>query len=165
MIPARGGAAGGLALPLVLALLACAGKPPEAPRPAPVPAPRVVVSTAAGARHAVAVEVARTDAEHERGLMFRAELAEEAGMLFVFEQAAPRTFWMKNTLIPLDMLFIDDAGVVVGMVRDAEPRTLTPRSPGPLVEARFVLEVRGGWAARHGVEPGARVELENVPRF
>jgi uncharacterized membrane protein (UPF0127 family) len=169
MIPARGAALRGLALPralpVVLALLACAGRPPEAPRPAPIPAPRVVVSTAAGARHAVTVELARSDAEHERGLMFRAELAEEAGMLFVFDQAAPRAFWMKNTLLPLDMLFIDDAGVVAGIVRDAEPRTLTPRSPGPQVEARFVLEVRGGWAARHGVEPGARVELENVPRF
>ena len=150
------------ALPLALALLACAGKAPEAPR---APTPRVVVEAADGAHHPVAVELARTDAEHERGLMFRRELAEDAGMLFVFPDSAPRTFWMKNTLIPLDMLFIDEAGVVAGVVRDAEPLTLTPRSPGPEISARWVLEVRGGWAARHGVAPGARVRFEDVPRW
>ncbi len=149
-------------LPLALALLACAGKAPETPRP---PAPRVVVETAAGGRHAVTVELARTDAEHERGLMYRRELAEDAGMLFVFAEEAPRSFWMRNTLIPLDMLFIDEAGVVAGLVRQAEPLTLTPRGPGPEVRARFVLEVAGGWAERHGVEAGARVRLENVPRY
>ena len=148
-------------LPLALAL-ACAGRPAEAPRPPP---PRVVVETAAGGRHAVTVELARTEAEQDRGLMYRRELAEDAGMLFIFAEAAPRTFWMKNTLIPLDMLFIDDAGVVAGLVRQAQPLTLTPRGPGPGIRARFVLEVAGGWAARHGVEAGARVRLENVPRY
>jgi uncharacterized membrane protein (UPF0127 family) len=146
---------------LALSLLCCAPKAPEAARPPP---PRVVVETAGG-RHAVTVELARTDAEHERGLMFRKELAEDAGMLFVFPDSAPRAFWMRNTLIPLDMLFIDEAGVVAGIVRDAEPLTLTPRSPGPEILVRYVLEVRGGWAARHGVAPGARVRLEDVPRW
>jgi len=149
------------ALALAVSLLACAGQPAEAARP---PAPTVVVETPQG-RHVVTVELARTDAEHERGLMYRKELAEDAGMLFVFPDSAPRTFWMRNTLIPLDLLFIDEAGVVAGIVRDAEPLTLTPRSPGPGVSARYVLEVRGGWAARHGVTPGARVRLEDVPRF
>jgi uncharacterized membrane protein (UPF0127 family) len=149
------------ALP-ALAMLACAGKPPEAPHPPP---PRVVIETADGGRHTVTVEVARTDAEHERGLMYRQDLAEDAGMLFVFPESAPRAFWMKNTLVPLDMLFIDEAGVVAGLVRDAEPLTLTPRGPGPGISARYVLEVRGGWAARHGVGPGARVRMEDVPRW
>lgn len=150
-----------LLLPLAALLLGCAGRPAEPPLPPPA---RVVVETAAGPQ-AVTVELARTDAEHERGLMYRRELAEDAGMLFVFPSAEPRTFWMRNTLIPLDMLFIDDAGVVVGIVRDAEPLTLTPRGPGPEVAARFVLEVRGGWAARHGAATGDRVRLENVPRY
>jgi uncharacterized membrane protein (UPF0127 family) len=150
------------ALPLALALLACAGKPPE---PARAPTPRVIVETAAGGHHAVRVELARTDEEHERGLMHRQALDEDAGMLFVFPDAAPRSFWMKNTLIPLDLLFIDEAGVVAGIVRDAEPLTLTPRTPGPDVAARWVLEVKGGWAARHGVAPGARVRFEDVPRW
>lgn len=173
MSAARRAAAAALpSLALALALAAspaCAGKPPEpapaAPALAPAAVPRVVVETANGGRHAVTVELALTPAEQERGLMFRRELAEDAGMLFVFPEAAPRAFWMKNTLIPLDLLFIDDGGVVAGIVRDAEPMTLSPRSPGPDVLARFVLEVRGGWAARHGVQNGARVRLENVPRW
>jgi uncharacterized membrane protein (UPF0127 family) len=82
-------------------------------------------------------------------------------MLFLFEASEVRAFWMKNTLIPLDMIFIDDGGRVAGIVREAEPLTLTPRTPG--VPARFVLEVRGGWAARHGVAPGDRVRFEGVP--
>ncbi len=159
-----------LALALALAALpACASKPAEPPAAAPArpPAavPRVVVETAAGGRHAVTVELALTPAEQERGLMHRRDLAEDAGMLFVFAEAGPRAFWMKNTPIPLDMLFIDDGGVVAGIVRDAEPLTLTPRTPGPDVPARFVLEVRGGWAARYGVANGDRVRLENVPRW
>jgi uncharacterized membrane protein (UPF0127 family) len=147
----------------LLALLgpACAAKAP--PEPPARPAARVVVETRAGARHEVEVEVARSDAEHERGLMFRRELAEEAGMLFVFRETARRAFWMKNTLIPLDLIFVDEAGVVAAILRDAEPLTLTPRDPG--VACRLVLEVRGGWAARHGVEPGARLRLVNVPLF
>jgi hypothetical protein len=161
MTSARSGRALAAAPAALLALLvgACPATPPA--EPAGPPAARVVLETAGGARHAVAVEVARTDAEHQRGLMFRRELAEDAGMIFVFRESARRAFWMKNTLIPLDMLCIDDAGVVAGIVREAEPLTLTPRDSG--AECRLVLEVRGGWAARHGVEPGARVRLENVP--
>ena len=86
-------------------------------------------------------------------------------MLFLFSERTDHVFWMKNTLIPLDMLFIDEAGVVAGVVADAAPLTLTPRTPGPDVLARYVLEVRGGWAARHGVAPGARVLLDGVPRW
>jgi uncharacterized membrane protein (UPF0127 family) len=148
---------------LLLLLAAAAGgcASPSRPEPAPRPAPRVVVETPEGARHAVAVELARTDEERERGLMFRRELAEDAGMLFLFAESDRHAFWMKNTLIPLDMLFIDEGGRVAAIVAGAEPLTLTPRDPG--VENRYVLEVRGGWAARHGVRPGARVRFENVP--
>jgi uncharacterized protein len=152
--------------PAWLALLlagacACASRP--APEPAAVPAPRVIVETAGGARLPVLVELARNDEERTRGLMNRRELGPEAGMLFLFAETEPRAFWMKNTLIPLDMLFIDDGGRVVGLVERAEPLTTTPRDPG--VPSRYVLEVNGGWAARHGVRPGDRVRFENVPRF
>jgi uncharacterized membrane protein (UPF0127 family) len=149
--------------PARLALLlagACASRPEPA---APVPAPRVIVETAAGARLPVAVELASNDEERTRGLMNRRELAPEAGMLFIFPESEPRAFWMKNTLIPLDMLFIDDGGRVVGLIERAEPLTTSPRDPG--VPSRYVLEVNGGWAARHGVRPGDRVRFENVPRF
>jgi uncharacterized membrane protein (UPF0127 family) len=128
-----------------------------------VPAPRVVVETAAGGRHAVAVEIARTDAQRARGLMDRASLADDAGMLFLFEETADHSFWMKNTLISLDMIFIDEEGRVVGVVERAVPRTLTPRSVG--APSRYVLEVVGGWARARGVGPGDRVRFENVPRF
>jgi uncharacterized membrane protein (UPF0127 family) len=128
-----------------------------------VPAPRVVVETAAGGRHAVAVEIARTDAQRARGLMDRASLADDAGMLFLFEETADHSFWMKNTLISLDMIFIDEEGRVVGIVERAEPRTLAPRSVGE--PSRYVLEVVGGWARARGVRAGDRVRFENVPRF
>jgi uncharacterized protein len=146
----------------LLLAAACA----RGPAPAPVaasPTPRVIVVTAAGARLPVTVELARSDEERTRGLMYRRELAPEAGMLFFFPENEERAFWMKNTLIPLDMLFIDDGGRLVGLVERAEPLTTSPRDPG--VPSRYVLEVNGGWAARHGVRPGDRVEFENVPRF
>ena len=91
--------------------------------------------------------------------MHRTSLADDAGMLFVFPETDEHSFWMKNTLIPLDMIFIDEDRVVVGVVAGAEPLTLEPRSAGV---SRFVLEVNGGWAARHGVAVGDRVTFENV---
>jgi uncharacterized membrane protein (UPF0127 family) len=151
-------------LPALL-LAACAARPTADPTPAPAtaPAPRVIVETAGGARLPVTVELARTDEERARGLMHRRELAPEAGMLFLFSENEPRAFWMKNTLLPLDMLFIDDGGRVVGIIERAEPLTLSPRDPG--VPSRYVLEVNGGWAERHGVRPGDRVRFENVTRL
>jgi uncharacterized membrane protein (UPF0127 family) len=148
--------------------LACAPRPATEPvaaarSPRDAPAPRVVVVTAAGARLPVTVELARSDEEQARGLMYRRELAPEAGMLFLFSETRPRSFWMKNTLLPLDMLFIDDGGRVAGLIERAEPLTTSPQDPG--VPSRYVLEVNGGWAARHGVRPGDRVEFEDVPRF
>lgn len=152
--------------PALLLALACAVRPLAEPAPPPAPAaapPRVVIETAAGSSLTVAVELARTDEERSRGMMHRRELAPEAGMLFIFSENEPRAFWMKNTLLPLDMLFIDDGGRVVGLIERAEPLTTSPRDPG--VPSRYVLEVNGGWAARHGVRPGDRVRFENVPRF
>ncbi len=143
-----------------LALAACASqKSPEGPAR---PGPRVVVETAGGPR-AVSVEVVRTDADRARGLMYRPRLDPDAGMLFVFDASEDHSFWMRNTLIPLDMIFVDDAGRIVGIVERAEPLTDTPRTVGK--PSRFVLEVNGGWSAAHGVRPGDRVRFENVPAF
>jgi uncharacterized membrane protein (UPF0127 family) len=145
------------ALGAALLAVACASRSSSSDPARPA---RVIVQTAAGARHAVTVEVARTPEAHARGLMWREQLGPDAGMLFVFERSEPRSFWMKNTLIPLDMLFADDTGRIVGIVARAEPRTLTGRA----VEApsRYVLEVNGGWAAAHGVAPGDTLIFENV---
>ena len=81
-------------------------------------------------------------------------------MLFVFGTSAARTFWMKNTPLPLDIIFIDDAGKVVNVAEHTTPLTTTPiRSTGP---ARYVLEVNAGFADRHGIGAGAKVALPEL---
>ena len=81
-------------------------------------------------------------------------------MIFVFPEESLRSFWMKNTLIPLDMLFVDAKGKVIGIVENAEPRTLASRSVEG--DSKFVLEVAGGWCARHGVAAGDTLALEGM---
>lgn len=108
-------------------------------------------------RHQFTIELADTDEERQIGLMFRTELAEGAGMLFDFGgQPEPRSMWMKNTLIPLDMAFIDETGVIRRIAADTTPRSLDSISSGAPVSA--VLEVAGGTFARLGVAEGDRVE-------
>ena len=143
-----------------LLALSCASK--NGPEPSGPP-PRVVVETAAGERHAVRVELARTDAERARGLMRREALADDAGMLFLFEETAEHPFWMKDTPLPLDIVFIDEAGRIVGVVERAEPHTTTLRTVS--APSRYVLEVNGGWTRARGIGRGDRVRFENVPRF
>ncbi len=109
----------------------------------------------------VRVELARTAEERARGLMFRRSLEPDAGMLFLFEQSEVQSFWMRNTLIPLDLLFLGEDRAVIGIVERAAPRTDTGRSVGK--PSRYVLEVAGGEAAAHGVGPGARAVFVGVP--
>ncbi len=134
---------------------ACAQGKGAAP-PAPGP-PRVLLHNG-GRVHAVQVEVARTEAERERGLKGRERLEPGRGMLFVFAEDSEHVFWMKDTLVPLDMIFIDGLGQVVGVVRRAEPQSTAPRTVG--VPSRYVLEVPGGWAEERGVSPGDGVRFE-----
>ena len=138
---------------LLALALACAG-----PHVAPPPA-RVRVEPSAGPPVVVAVELARTAAERERGLMDRSRLDLDAGMLFLFEAQERHGFWMKNTLIPLDLLFISEDGRVTAVV-ERRPLTLDGTDGG--VDSRYVLEVAGGWARAHGVRAGDRVRFENV---
>jgi len=105
----------------------------------------------------VAVEIVSTPEAVTRGLMYRTELPEGRGMLFVFGEEKDHRFWMKNTLIPLDMIFIGADGVIVGIHRDAVP--LSTATVGVGRPSRWVLEVPGGWSARHGVEAGQQVDL------
>jgi uncharacterized membrane protein (UPF0127 family) len=93
--------------------------------------------------------------------MFRERLGDGEGMIFLFREEGDHQFWMKNTLIPLDMIFVDGGGRVVGVVERAQPGSLEPRSGG---RSRSVLEVRGGWAAERGVRPGDRVTIEELGR-
>lgn len=122
--------------------------------------PRVVVHTTAGDVQ-VQVEIAATPERRGLGLMYRRDLAQDAGMLFVFEKTGPLTFWMKNTPLPLDMIFIGEDRRIVGIVKDAVPFTTTPRAVD--APSRYVLEVNAGFSARHGLTPGDQVSFEAVP--
>lgn len=108
----------------------------------------------------VCAELAVTDAQLQRGLMGRASLPADTGMLFVY--AAPRrlVFWMKNTLVPLDIGYFD----AVGVLREIHPLAPLDETPVPSRSdrLRFALEVPRGWFACHGIEPGARLDLESV---
>ncbi|WP_158963975.1 DUF192 domain-containing protein [Chachezhania sediminis] len=101
------------------------------------------------------VEVAETPAERAKGLMFREDMAQRAGMLFIFERPGRVSFWMKNTLIPLDMLFIDETGTVTRVHSNAVPGDLTAIDGGPGV--KVVIEINGGLAKRYGIGPGTQV--------
>ena len=121
----------------------------------------VSVAVAGGRSVPFRVEVARTEPEREQGLMYREHLAPDAGMLFIFERPSPLTFWMKNTFIPLDMIFIGADRRVVGIVENAEPRTLTARRVPGL--SRYVLEINGGLSAKLGIQAAAAVAFSGVP--
>ncbi|TXD38533.1 DUF192 domain-containing protein [Lujinxingia vulgaris] len=105
-------------------------------------------------------ELALTAAEQSRGLMYRPHMRDDWGMLFVYPAERSLSFWMKNTLIPLDMIFIDDAGEVVGVVEMAEPQTLSPRRVDR--PARYVFEINGGLSAELGIGEGTRVRFEHM---
>lgn len=118
------------------------------------PTGELTIESATGP-HKFHVELATTPAQLEQGLMFRQTLAPDAGMLFDFRQPSPVSMWMKNTFIPLDMLFIDSQGRIINIAERAVPQsldTITAAAP-----ARAVLEVNGGTAARLGIRPGDRV--------
>jgi uncharacterized protein len=106
------------------------------------------------------VELARTEPEREKGLMYRDHLAADTGMLFFFERPSIQTFWMKNTLIPLDMIFIGADHTIAGIVANAEPLTLTARSVNET--SQYVLEIGGGLAARLGIHAGEPVDFHGV---
>lgn len=138
------GAVAGLAM-LAPATPALAGEPPTEP---------LTITTRDGAVHRFAVELALTPEQQQRGLMFREAMAADRGMLFDFGVTRPVAMWMRNTRLPLDMLFVDAAGTVAGVAADAVPysETVIP-SPRPV---RFVLELNAGTARRLGIAAGDR---------
>lgn len=113
-----------------------------------------IVLTESG-NHAFMVELAETADQRARGLMFRKELDDDAGMLFDFKQSGPVQFWMKNTFVSLDMIFIRENGIVARVTENTKPlSTRTVPSGEPI---RYVLEVVAGTSARIGLKPGDRV--------
>ena len=109
----------------------------------------------------IVIEVAETEKEREVGLMNRNSMPADQGMLFDFKQTRLVTMWMKNTYIPLDMVFMDEAGTVTHIAANAQPLSLDIiSSRGPV---RYVLELNGGAAARYGLKPGDRLEHPMIP--
>ena len=150
------------ALLFVVAQVACAScsdrkPPPEATKRKANPVVELTIDTGKE-KLKVSVEVVVSPKLREKGLMYREELVDGQGMLFVFQAEEERSFWMKNTLIPLDILFVDSSRTVVGIVHRARPRREKSLSVG--VPSRFVLEVPGGYCSRHGVHRGARLEFK-----
>ncbi len=123
--------------------------------------PSATITRADGSTVHVALEVMNTAAGRERGLMYRTSLADDHGMLFVFPDEVEHAFWMKNTLISLDMLFIAGDGRIAGIHPDAVPLSTASLSVGR--PSMYVLEVNGGWAARHDVHAGDRIDFHGVP--
>lgn len=115
----------------------------------------LVIETAQGARHTFNVEIARTPGQQMQGLMYRRSMPADAGMLFVYDQDAPVAMWMKNTLIPLDMVFIARDGRIVYVFERAVPMSLETITADRAVAG--VLELNGGTAARLGISEGGRV--------
>jgi hypothetical protein len=127
----------------------------------PAPMPKVHIQVPQG-DVAVEVEIVSTSAQIERGLMFREHLPPDQGMLFLMKEERNWPFWMRNTLIPLDMIFIRSDMTVAGVVENAEPRTETLREVGK--PSLYVLEVNGGFSAAHKVAEGTKVQFEGVRR-
>jgi uncharacterized protein len=148
---------------IVLAMLLMIGcsSPTPAPPPAPSETPSQPVTADAGPRvifpdgFAVRVEIVADDESRAQGLMYRDRLDPGKGMLFVFPRDDVFSFWMKNTRIPLDMIWIDANRRVAGL-RENVPPCHVPDCPsyGPGVVARYVLEVGGGEAAKHNLKVG-----------
>ena len=133
--------------------------PIEQPRKPPGPQPTVALQTPHG-EVTVKVEVVSSGPLLQKGLMYRQHLAPDAGMLFLMGYETDHAFYMRNTLIPLDMIFITKDMVIAGIVENAEPKTETLRRVGKT--SLYVLEVNGGWTASHQVAAGAKVRFENV---
>jgi uncharacterized membrane protein (UPF0127 family) len=112
-------------------------------------------------KQTVMAEVATTPAQRETGLMYRFSLKPDHGMIFVFDREEPQGFWMRNTYIPLSIAFIATDGRIVNIL-DMAPHDETTRwSNGPV---RYALEMRKGWFAEHGIQPGDRIEGLPVPK-
>jgi uncharacterized membrane protein (UPF0127 family) len=133
----------------------------EGVTPVPGPTEPLIAVTAKG-RTAFSVEIAANDDERERGLMCRRTLAPDKGMLFDFQTPRQVAFWMKNTLIPLDIVYIRQDGRVLSIARNAMPLDERPLPSGG--ETLGVLELAGGRAAQIGLRPGDRIEHRIFPR-
>jgi uncharacterized protein len=143
----------GLSILLGLSLLLCVACQAEGSVPV-----QILAAKDGSLRNSFQAELALTPQEQTQGLMYRKELGKNKGMLFVFSEVVQNPFWMKNTLIPLDILFIDSQKKILNIVSMAVPQTTTPREPaGPY---QYVLEIEGGRAQSLGIQPGDKVVFQ-----
>ncbi len=105
--------------------------------------------------HRLDVQLAATPDQRQTGLMFRREMPQHEGMIFVFEQPAQQCFWMKNTLLPLSAAFVADDGTIVN-IEDMAPQTLDSHCSAKPV--RYVLEMNKGWFVKKGIKPGSKLQ-------
>ncbi len=147
-------------LALAVMLAGCLESTPP-PASAHAPPPALVTFHALPGDAVVQVEVAATPAARTKGLMYRQSLATNAGMVFVFANEEVLSFWMKNTYVALDMIFLSANKTVVGVVAHAEPLTETPR--GVDAPAQYVVEVNASYAQEHGIVAGTVATFENIP--
>ncbi|WP_300975350.1 DUF192 domain-containing protein [Sphingomonas sp. LHG3406-1] len=147
-------------LPLAFAAAACQpsanGEPRLERSAAGLEQVPLTIRTAAGKEHKFTVEVARTPEEQAQGLMNRDSLAPDRGMIFPHEPPRPASFWMKNTLIPLDMIFVRTDGTISSIAENTIPLSLEPTTSVEPVGA--VLELAGGRTAELGIKAGDKVE-------
>jgi uncharacterized membrane protein (UPF0127 family) len=129
--------------------------------PSSVSGPHVVLRPEGHPPVTVRVEVARTHSARMEGLMNRTSLGANNGMLFVFAESEQQSFWMRNTFLPLDMVFIKSDRRVLGVVRNATPMTDDPRQVEG--ESQYVLEVNAGFTERHHIDRGTLVEFVQIP--
>jgi len=123
-------------------------------------APQLVVYSQNGTPIQVSVEIVATPEKRSFGLMYRKDLPESHGMLFLFPREQPLSFWMKNTPLPLDIIFINAAHTIVSIAANTTPFSEEPLPSGP--PAQFVLEVNAGFCQRHDITVGSRIEMPNV---
>jgi hypothetical protein len=143
---------------LLLALLLCACAQKTPPGTSGQPLTSLRLTSPGGQIIEVRTEIAVDDATKERGLMFRTHLNADGGMLFPYDSPRTMAFWMKNTLIPLDMIFIGAGKTIVDIRRNAQPGDLSPY--GSAAPAKYVLEVNGGWCGRKGILVGDPVGFD-----
>tara|TARA_Y100001968_G_C19331452_1_gene704520 strand:+ start:513 stop:893 length:381 start_codon:yes stop_codon:yes gene_type:complete len=106
------------------------------------------------------VSIARTPVDRQKGLMFRESLRPNEGMFFIFPQTEVLSFWMKNTYVPLDIIFINDNMEIVGIIENAEPMTLDSRHVKQ--KSRYVLEVIAGTCRKHNIKTGHKVITQDI---
>lgn len=150
-----------------LLMMGCGGNrtSPGAPAgaPAALPGPRVVLPDGSS----VTVEIVADQETRARGLMYRPSLPPDRGMLFLFPEAGPHGFWMKETLIPLDIVWIDASRRIFHVEENVPPCEADPcPTYGPAAgEALYVLELAAGQAAEHAVRPGAEIQLPDLSQY